>query len=397
MSDRLPSPRTILEQAIAHNFDDRLNHQAYADLLLEDGDPRGEYIHLRLAFERDDLPQSERKRLNALASSLYQRYERTWLGDLADLFVPERHGPVEPVAPNLDFTCQLGWLTELEVFEVTPTIIERLAAATAALCLQRLTLLEGAAEEVHLEPLANARALRQLRHLQVGSADEDDPMITRWTGLVSLIGRQPLLESLTLRVGDLDAAGLFGLPMSQLKRLAVASPAHFPLNVLGRNLALTRLEVLSLIHAAAPAWGWDDEVIEEALPALPILTSEELRQFFGSTLLTQLRTLQLCLPYEGDRIARVLRETGLWPNLRVLDLSYTGLTDEGARHLSRVAGIRNLEQLVLHGNPYLSDAAAEVLNRLNIPVLLSPSDMDPEADREAGEDDFYGQGVVGSD
>src|SRR4051794_41971085 len=50
--------REMLEAAIAADFDDLAAHAAYADLLAEQGDPRGEYIQLHLALE--DANQSPR-------------------------------------------------------------------------------------------------------------------------------------------------------------------------------------------------------------------------------------------------------------------------------------------------------------------------------------------------
>ena len=43
--------RAALESALAENPDDLASHMAYADLLVDEGDPRGEFIQVQLAFE----------------------------------------------------------------------------------------------------------------------------------------------------------------------------------------------------------------------------------------------------------------------------------------------------------------------------------------------------------
>ena len=46
--------RLALEQALVENPDDLAAHAAYADLLMEEGDPRGEFIQVQLALDEDD-------------------------------------------------------------------------------------------------------------------------------------------------------------------------------------------------------------------------------------------------------------------------------------------------------------------------------------------------------
>src|SRR5436190_22265883 len=52
--------RRALEQALAEDPDDLAAHSAYADLLVELGDPRGEFIQVQLALEREGLDAAER-------------------------------------------------------------------------------------------------------------------------------------------------------------------------------------------------------------------------------------------------------------------------------------------------------------------------------------------------
>ena len=67
--------RAALELALAANPDDFATHAAYADLLTEQGDPRGDYVRLQLALEdRQPARVAERARPQAAAfAGLRQR------------------------------------------------------------------------------------------------------------------------------------------------------------------------------------------------------------------------------------------------------------------------------------------------------------------------------------
>ena len=75
--------REMLEAAIAADFDDLAAHAAYADLLAEEGDPRGEYIQLQLALENKDQSPRLLAEWRDRANRLYRAHERDWLGTLA--------------------------------------------------------------------------------------------------------------------------------------------------------------------------------------------------------------------------------------------------------------------------------------------------------------------------
>ncbi|MBX3401067.1 MAG: TIGR02996 domain-containing protein [Gemmataceae bacterium] len=68
----MPTTRESLEAALAADPDNRTLHSAYADLLIEEGDPRGEYIRRELTDP--DTVFSERMERT--------RLERDWLGPL---------------------------------------------------------------------------------------------------------------------------------------------------------------------------------------------------------------------------------------------------------------------------------------------------------------------------
>src|SRR5438034_6067161 len=81
--DRGEALRRALEDALAENPDDRAAHAAYADLLSEQGDPRGELIQVQLALEDPSLSAAERDRLGGREQALLAEHSAAWLGSLA--------------------------------------------------------------------------------------------------------------------------------------------------------------------------------------------------------------------------------------------------------------------------------------------------------------------------
>ena len=74
--------REVLEAALAAEPESVALHSAYADLLIEEGDPRGEYIRLELALEDEVLTEGERKELKRRAEEILLVHERGWLGPI---------------------------------------------------------------------------------------------------------------------------------------------------------------------------------------------------------------------------------------------------------------------------------------------------------------------------
>lgn len=77
------STREGLERALVERPEDLKLHSAYADLLMEEGDPRGEYIQLRLALEDRKIPVEEARRLNVRSLAMQTEHRDTWLGPMA--------------------------------------------------------------------------------------------------------------------------------------------------------------------------------------------------------------------------------------------------------------------------------------------------------------------------
>lgn len=72
--------REALEAALAAEPESVALHSAYADLLIEEGDPRGEYIRLELALEDLYLSDRDRRLIKKQSDRLLKKYESLWLG-----------------------------------------------------------------------------------------------------------------------------------------------------------------------------------------------------------------------------------------------------------------------------------------------------------------------------
>jgi uncharacterized protein (TIGR02996 family) len=91
--------RQSLEDAIAEDPDDLASHMAYADHLVELGDPRGELIQVQLALEDEKLSAAKRKKLQAREEALLKQHARTWLGPMAAYWIDKLDGPLSEYTP----------------------------------------------------------------------------------------------------------------------------------------------------------------------------------------------------------------------------------------------------------------------------------------------------------
>src|SRR4051812_24854773 len=122
-----PKLREALEAALVEDPDDIATHAAYADLLSEEGDPRGEFIQVQLALEDETVPPQRRKQLQEREEQLYDAHHRKWLGELASLEVETEYDD-DPLSFNFDF--RRGWIDTLEIDgSVTPSHTRIIARA----------------------------------------------------------------------------------------------------------------------------------------------------------------------------------------------------------------------------------------------------------------------------
>jgi uncharacterized protein (TIGR02996 family) len=240
--------RRVLEDALAADFDDLAAHAAYADLLMEQGDPRGEFIRAQLLMEDPALPAATYKRLHYYLRDTFWRYGYEWLGGLADLICSGN--PLLPmgIEPDLDGNMRMvcdprgneselihlsfgrGWLTDLtlqlHLIEmgapwVTHRLMNVLSVGTLACCLRTFTWTGDWPHPVASDALASwlmpdrVPALRRLI-LENQAANSAICRVILASGILSQ------LEELRLRSGRIthaDANVLFDAP--DLDRLKV--------------------------------------------------------------------------------------------------------------------------------------------------------------------------------
>lgn len=404
------STRELLEDAIAANFDDIAAHSAYADLLMEEGDPRGELIQIQLALENESLLADERRRYKKREREWRDQHEREWLGPLAEFLLGRARA-------NVSLAYRRGWLHSLEIQSLGVRFGQALAQAGAARNLQRLIVLEeiGELEGINLHDLPlpldtqnpglallrEAKFADSLRSFQFGSTPEDHYEIVddapergriRYNafiayeppagpGVAAVVRNWRRLERLLLYGTGIRSEDISELDLPALRVLALY---HFhapaPLDWLAENPAMANLTKLALqprpegIAAAGP---------------------EGFRELLRSPHLRRIRHLQLRYTDIGDRGMADLVRSGWLRRLRVLDLRHGTVTNRGARSLVEAPDFGNLQRLDLQRNRIrrtgvrlLEDAGDEfgvvvsVEHQQRSEGLGSPDDelFDPEID-----------------
>ena len=104
--------RAALEATLAADPDDPVRHAAYADLLLEEGDPRGEFVRLQLALEDPELPADRRAAMQQAADGLMNQHEAEWLGRLG-WYVRALRSAYRPC--RADVAWRRGWVDRLVI------------------------------------------------------------------------------------------------------------------------------------------------------------------------------------------------------------------------------------------------------------------------------------------
>jgi uncharacterized protein (TIGR02996 family) len=321
----MASLRETLEKALVENPDDLAAHAAYADLLSEEGDPRGELIRVQLSLEDDKLSAEQREGLGRRDAELLKEHGRQWLGGLADYLLDH------PGASQFGFA--RGWLDYLELQELTDEFAEALAQAPAARLLRHLFIHDAEEYEVHLDPLIQSPYLSNLRAFQFGT--DPDRHVVLCENVVDFLARLPHLEQLSLSINGVDTERLFGLrTLTRLRSLEVNCLTAYPLEILAANPSLGRLTRLSFHpHALIP----DDE---EAY-----ITPAGVRAVLRSPHLQSLTHLHLHLTDLGSGIGPEIVQSGILKRLKVLDLRNGTLTDQDALALAAFPDLRNLELL----------------------------------------------------
>ena len=361
--------RAALEEALAANPDDLATHMAYADLLTEQGDPRGELVQVQLALEDPSRPAKERAELQRREKALLEAHQREWLGDLAELLLTPKAMAYQPADglfglgyfhPGSEFAFRRGWLHALKLCNFNTPVAQALCRASAARLLRELTIDDSPEyEDPGYGALAEAPFLGCVRRFQLGP--QQDSSHTPGEGALALVQRMPRIEELYLYAHNVELEEVFALPMPNLRALHVWNiNTEYPLGALAANPSLTNLVELSFWpHALEPG---DPEGYIQPGPFRELCFSPHLRS---------LTHLVVYLSEIGDDGARALVESGMLRRLRVLDLNNGCITDEGARALAASPDLRRLERLRISANG-LTEAGIAALQATGVTLEATP-------------------------
>jgi hypothetical protein len=375
------STREVLEAVLVEDFDHLATHAAYADLLIEENDPRGEYIQLRLQLRDQSLPVKRRREVEQQASRILQEHERDWLGDLAPFLISRKRLDPEPGAPNYDYTFDLGWLRELDIQDVRHAFTWVLAESPCIQMLQRLTLrnLRLRNNERVLEPLCHTPYFEAIRFFQLGDPETPHPT-SGGEQVLKMLACMPRLEELILIADGINASELFSRPWPNAKRLHIDFHWDYPLDLLGLNPSLTQLRSLDLREPR-----WTIRVSTGDVEPLRICPATNV--FFRSPFLQNLKHLTLSVRGFGDEFCRHLAESPMLPRLERLSLRHCDVTDTGAEILAGAPALRGLQALDVGANQ-LTQSGIDRLLETGVPLQYdSQAGMTPDWD-EGGEVPF---------
>jgi uncharacterized protein (TIGR02996 family) len=376
------TPLQKLEQGIIENPGDPGAYAAYADCLMEQGDPRGEFIAVQLALEEEKRSTAERRKLQQREQQLLKAHRDEWVGPWAKRVLEETKRDLAHLhAWSLDlpgpqpYHFIRGCLAQISINRLPIECARTIVAAPQTRLVTRLALgrsawdhEEGDEEGNEVEPHPDAPedapalyellawpGLANLRYCQLGHEPKPGSFNCH-TGaslVTELVSRMPRLEELHLFATRLETADLFKLKTLQnLRVLRVYHSYHCDLERLSRNPALTRLTHL-LLHPHAMDHG-DDSYIRLA----------GVRALLRSAHIKNLTHLQLVSADLGDEGCKAFVESGILKRLRMLDLRQGLITDEGARTLAACPDIARLEVLDLRGNN-LTDEGIRALRQAN--------------------------------
>ena len=376
------STAEAFEQALAADPHDLATGSIYADYLVEQGDPRGEFMQVQSALEDESLSRATRADLKKREAELLKKHEKDWLGPLAAVILDaeqipfwdgHKQGKRAPVA----YRFSRGWLSRLEFHNLTVGQARALAQASPARLLRELVVEQIASEapvgtrqqyiDSYYEPgpdvpadahpygdpglhaLCRCPQLAGLRLFQLGEMmgqvgeQEEEYLNCHTSGELAyhLVKQMSNLEELYLLAHRVDANKIFSLPMPRLRILQLYHSNSYPLDKLAANPSLTNLTTL-LCHPHALEY---DEAEEGAYIRLP-----HLRAICRSPHMKALTHLRLRLTDFGDAGAKEIVESGILKRLKVLDLQGGRITDEGARLLADCPDLKHLDYLNLSRN-----------------------------------------------
>ncbi len=385
--------RDALEAALIANPDDVVRHAAYADLLLEQGDPRGEYIRLQLAAEDRNQPASKLREYEQAAFELRQAHEQEWLGDLWQFIQrpPSARSVAVPMEPDVTVTWRRGWVDGIRIGQLSNELVRAIATNAFTRLLgsfaveQNTELMEIRTApyempvQVSLQPLIDAWRFAKLRHFEMGSVEQR--VAAEGYGLGDAVDVMPHLESIRLCVDQFSESVLFGGGYPRLHTIDITyNNPRCRFYLLGFHEDLPNLRRLSLDTVAIIPNS--DETGSRREP----ITPTDLQMFFRTKHLKALEYLTFRNGEFGDAGVEELLASGFITRLKGLDLCRSNITDTGAELLARHPHTPKLEYLHLDNNllsPIGIDALETAGQRISPNQLFGPAPRDYAAEFDA--------------
>ena len=219
-------------QAILESPDDVGGFAIYADWLVEQQDPLGEFTHLQLGLEDPSLPMYRRPKVENAAKSLQQKHVRRWLGTLAPWLMDgglASHWYRFDRGQLAAIHCQVLGLQFADALRRSPHC--RMLRELAVCSSERLThdiRVDGqvyrSGHDYGVATLLGAD-FSNLREFTVGVIPDEwlarNQEFSNVTSVIELIESMPRLESLTVAVA-VDWGRLLGLPLPNLHSLRLS-------------------------------------------------------------------------------------------------------------------------------------------------------------------------------
>lgn len=399
------------EAALRANPHDFAGWCAFADYLVEQDDPRGEFMQTQIALEDESRPKKERDALKKKEAALLKEHQEKWLGSIAPFLLNPKPAKQAWQKNEIAYRFRRGWLHELEIPSLGVEFARALIGCDQARLLHRLHVVRNAYEfpegardipdyadgtykpgpdlpkgvdhyEVAYHLLAKFPHFGSVRALHLGNAvtaDGDDSGQCHTNGEMAYhyLKQMPHVEEVRLLAHTVDTAKLFALPMPELRVLQVFHASKYPLDKLAANKSLGNLTHL-LLQPHAP----DEDK--------PYIGLSELRAVCRSPNLPKLEHLLVRYTTFGDEGVREIIASGLLKRLKVLDLLGGCVTDDGAKLLADSPDFKNLERLTLDTNA-LTSGGAKLLKAtgVNVTAKTQHTDTPPFDEDELPEYLFY--------
>lgn len=350
------SPKAALERKLAASADDYDSWLVYADMLSNEGDPRGEYVTLGVALDKALAAKQadEVERLRLREWDLLRANAKAWFGktvsddDWRECFGWE---------PQMGFWRRIRvWLDYDHKHVDIPKLLAHALSLDSAKFVRNIELglpnAEGSADYTGcIKAMVKAGKLPSLRQLTIGDFVRDESEIS-WVhvGDVNRLWKTlPALETLTLRGAGID----LGTPKSDSLRWLALETGGLRRQA-GESLARAKLPALRHLEVwfGSPYYGAN-------------CSAQQVKGILANDSFAKLEYLGLMNADFADDIAREIARAELPAGLQTLDLSMGTMSDKGAKALIKAKDkLKGLKRIKLDENGISAELCARLSKAL---------------------------------